>query len=86
MTFSDFLVIFSGHTGQDTTFVPFTFILHKQAVGTDLAKFCHLAQNLNSLSHFLRVYFVFGKMLNLVLEIFYAFGQISIVVNGQIIY
>ena len=43
-----------------------------------------LWQNFKSLRHFLRVYLVFGTILNLLWQIFYAIGQIFTVVNGKI--
>ena len=43
-----------------------------------------LWQNIKVVRPFLRLYLLFGEMLSLLLEICYAFGRNSIVVNGQI--
>jgi len=42
-----------------------------------------LANKIKSLGNFVNVYLVFGKILNPLWRIFYAIGQIFIVVNGQ---
>ena len=52
---------------------------------TDLAKFRHFGNILKLLEYFYRVYFVFGKILNILWVIFYAIGQILIVVNGKVL-
>ena len=45
---------------------------------TSLAKFSHFG-------NFLKVYLIFGKIVNLVWQLFYAIGQKVIVVTGQIL-
>ena len=50
-----------------------------------MAKFCHLVRISKSFGHFLSNYLVFGKIVNLLWQIFYTFGQIFIVLNGQIL-
>ena len=54
------------------------------AVWPDLAKFRHFGKKINFFGHFLSNYLVFGKIVNLLWQIFYTFGQIFIVLNGQI--
>ena len=51
----------------------------------DLAKFRNLDKILESFGHFLSNYLVFGKIVNLLWQLFYTFGQIFIVQNGQIL-
>ena len=58
---------------------------HSQPVWPDLAKFRHFGNNLAVFGKFWVVYFLFGKMLNLLWRIFYIFGLIFIVENGQIL-
>ena len=47
-------------------------------VWPDLAKFHHLSNILKGFDHFLSNYLVFGKIVNLLRQIFYAFGKISL--------
>ena len=58
-------------------------ILDWLSVLPDLAKFRHFGKNLKVFGHFKKLYLVFGNLLNLLWQIFYATGQIFIVVNGQ---
>ena len=51
----------------------------------DLAKFRNLDKILESFGHFLSNYLVFGKIVNLLQQIFYTFGQIFIVLYDQIL-
>ena len=49
----------------------------------DLAEFRHLGKNFHG--KFLIVYFLFGKMLSLLLQIWYIIELIFIVADGQIL-
>ena len=51
------------------------------AVWPDLAKNCHLGKILKRFGHFLSNYIVLGKIVSLLCQIFYTFGQISIVLK-----
>ena len=53
------------------------------AVWPDLAKFCHFGKTLQV--KFLKVYFLFGKVLSLLWQIWYIIGLILIFANGQIL-
>ena len=53
------------------------------AVWPDLAKFCHFGKTLQV--KFLKVYFLFGKVLSLLWQIWYIIGLNLIVGNGQIL-
>ena len=55
------------------------------AVWGDLAKFRHLGILLKDFGLFLSNYLVFGKIVNLLWQIFHTYGQIFIVLNGQIL-
>ena len=48
------------------------------SVRPDLAKFHHLGNILKVFGHFLNKYLLFGKIVNLLWQIFYAFGKISL--------
>ena len=48
-------------------------------------KYSHFGNILKALVNFLRVYLVFGKILNLLWPLFYVNGPIFTVVNGQIL-
>ena len=63
--------------------IRFSLKLHSHSVWPDLAKFCHLDKLWKILRKLLRVYFVFGKILNLLWH-FLNFGQIWAVVSSQI--
>ena len=54
-------------------------------VWPDLAKFHHFGNNLQVFVKFLMVYFLFGKTVNLLWEIYFTSGLIFIVKNGQIL-
>ena len=51
----------------------------------DLAKFRHFGKIFNAFGNFLRVYLVFGKILDQLCQILYTTGQIFIDVNGQML-
>ena len=53
------------------------------AVWPDLAKFRHFGNNFKVFGHFKKLCIVFGKLLNLLWQMFIAIGQIFIVVNCQ---
>ena len=57
----------------------------KQAVWPDMAKFCHYGKTWQVFSKYLTVYFLFGKMLSLLWQIWYIIGLIFIVANCQIL-
>ena len=59
----------------------FSFSL--QPVWPDVAKIPPLWENFKTLRQFLRVYLVFGKILNPLWKIFYTILQIFIVLKGQ---
>ena len=52
---------------------------------TRFGKISPLGQNFKSLGQFLKAYLVFGKIVSILGQIFYAFMQIYIVTNGQIL-
>ena len=54
-------------------------------VWPDLAKLCHFGKILLVFSNFLKVYFLFGKMLSLLWQLCFILGLIFIVTNGQIL-
>ena len=51
----------------------------------DLAKFIHFGKNLEIFGSILKVYLLFGKVVNPLWDNMYSLGQIFIVVNGQIL-
>ena len=51
----------------------------------DLAKFRHFGKTLQVFGKFLTVYFLFGKVLSLLLQIWYIIEIILILANGQIL-
>ena len=53
------------------------------AVWPDLAKFRHFGKKINFFGHFLSNYLVFGKIVNLLWQIFDTFGQNFLVRNGH---
>ena len=53
-------------------------------MGFDLAKSCCLGKILQVFG-ILRIYLVFGKVLNLLWQILYAIGQVLIILSGQIL-
>ena len=55
------------------------------SVWPDLAIFCQLGKILKIFGNFMKVYLVFGKLLNLLWKNQCAFGPIYVVVNGQIL-
>ena len=55
------------------------------AVWPDLAKFYHFGKILLIFGKFLTVFFLFGKMLNLLWQICYITGIVFIIANGQIL-
>ena len=57
----------------------------EQSVRPDLAIYRHFGKILKALGNFDPVYLVFGNTLNLLWQLNYAIGQISIVVNGRIL-
>ena len=52
---------------------------------TRFAKISPLCQKIHVFGKFLTVYFLFRKMLSLLLQIWYIFGRIFIVADGQIL-
>ena len=54
-------------------------------VWPDLTKICHFGEILFIFGNILRAMREFGNILNLCWQIIYAFGQMLIVVNGQIL-
>ena len=57
----------------------------REAVWPDLAKFHHLGAILQNFDHFEKVHLLFGKILSLLWQILYGFGQMFSVANGQIL-
>ena len=55
------------------------------AVWPDLAKFHHFGKIFKVLGNFSRAYLLFGKILNLLWQILYTFGQIFIDIHGQML-
>ena len=55
------------------------------SVWPDLAKFLHFGKILQVFGNILKVYFLFGEILNLLWQICCITGQIFIVTNGQIL-
>ena len=60
-------------------------IFSSSPVWPDLAKFCHFGKSLQVFGKFLTVYFLFGKMLSILWQIWDIIGIIFIAANGQIL-
>ena len=56
-----------------------------RVVWPDLAKFRHFGKTLEVFGKFFTIYFLFGKMLCQLRQIYYIIGQILIVANGQLL-
>ena len=56
-----------------------------QHLRSDLAKFHHFGKIFKVLGNFSTVHLLFGKILNLLWQILYTFGQFFFAVNGQML-
>ena len=60
-------------------------VIWRQTVWSDLAKFCHFGIFLRVLDNFVLSNGAFGKILNILWQIFHAIGKINIFDNGQLL-